>query len=252
MRRAARALVSILVAAVVLTATAPLALAYTAHVWSNSDAFTVGCIGVNDTYPAKLYSLNVTQIGKLGFSPVYGRLGAGFTRAAFLSAVFSDFAVYVHSHGDNYWATSGAPNIDSAFLQDPGTGNCNSTSRDIVRSSAIKSATQGTQYNLVIMSTCYLGSSSSTMPGAFQIEKTKTSTQPEFYLGYVNSTYDSSALRFEQAFWSYMNGSTPNSRTFYEAFTYARGIGGYAIPDSANPFTPNWWGNPGYDGSPSV
>jgi hypothetical protein len=252
MGRAARALVSILFAASTLTATAPAAAAYTAHVWSNSNAFTVGCIGVNDTYPRKLYNLNVSQMTKLGFSPVLGSLGAGFTRTAFLAAVFSDFGVYVHSHGDNYWAASGAPAIDSGFMQDPGTGNCTNRTRDMVRSSLIKKTTQGTQYNLVIMSTCYLGGSSSTMPAAFQIEKTKSSTQPEFFLGYVNSTYDSSALRFEEAFWSYMNGGTPGSRTYQQAFTYASGIGGYAIPDTANPFAANWWGNPAYTGAPTL
>jgi hypothetical protein len=251
MRRRASALVSILIAASTLTATAPAASAYTAHVWSNSNAFVKACIGVNDTYPARLYSLNVGQIGKLGFSPVYGQLGSGFTRRAFLEAVFSDFAVYVHSHGDNYWAASGG-GIDSGFLQDPGTGNCNRTSRDMVRSSDIKTTTKGTQYNLVIMSTCYLGSSISTMPGAFQIEKVKSSTDPEFYLGYVNSSYDSSAYQFESAFWSYMNGGTPNSRTFYQAFTYASAVGGYAIPNAANPFVANWWGNPNYRGIPGI
>ena len=26
-------------------------------------------------------------------------------------------------------------------------------------------------------------------------------------------------------------------------------IGGYAYPDSANPFQANWWGNPNYNGT---
>jgi len=55
----------------------------------------------------------------------------------------------------------------------------------VIRSSSIKAATMGSSYNLVVMSTCMLGSSRSTMPDAFQIEKTKSSTQREFYLGYA-------------------------------------------------------------------
>jgi hypothetical protein len=251
MRRAASLLVSILIAASTLVATAPPAsAAYFGKVWSNLNAFSVACIGVNDQYPTRMYNLAIAQLKKLDFDPVNGALGAGFTRTEFLSTVQAAYAVYVHSHGDNYWAASGPPNIDSGFLQDPGVGRCSNTNRDMVRSSAVKTATKGTQYNLVIMSTCYLGSSKSTMPGAFQIEMTKSSSAPEFYLGYVNSTYDSSAYRFESAFWSYMNGSTPHSRTFYQAFTYATSIGGYAIPDDNSPFVANWWGNPAYDGTP--
>jgi hypothetical protein len=100
------------------------------------------------------------------------------------------------------------------------------------------------------MSTCKLGASNSTMPGAFQIAKTKASTRHEFYLGYTNLTYDSSAYRFEGAFWSYLNGAPNHTRTVYQAFTYAQSIGGYASPDSANPFQANWWGNPNYNGTP--
>jgi len=197
-----------------------------------------------------MYSLAAAQMAKLGYSPMYGAVGSSFTRTAFMSAVFPDFAVYVHSHGDNYWASSGYPNVDSAFLQDPGAGACNSSSRDMVRSSAIKAATRGTPYNLVVMSTCELGSASSTMPGAFQIAKSKSSSRREFYLGYVNTTYDSSAYRFENAFWTYLNGAPNHTRTVYQAFTYAQSIGGYASPDAANPFQANWWGNPSYNGTP--
>ena len=75
-------------------------------------------------------------------------------RTAFLNKVLYDWAVYVHTHGDNYWAASGWPNVDSAILQDPGYGRCNNSSVDMIRSSAIKAATMGTPYNLVIMSTC--------------------------------------------------------------------------------------------------
>ena len=250
MRRAKALLVSVLLAVSALGATAQGALAYTGDVWSNSDSFSVHCLGFTDTWPSQLYSLNTAQMSALGYGPIHGALGPGFTRASFLGNVFYDWAVYAHTHGDNYWASSGAPNVDSAILQDPGTGNCSSFSRDAIRSSAIKSATYGTFYNLVIMSTCMLGSSSSTMPGAFQIEKTKSSTDRKFYIGYAKLTYDSSQYRFESAFWSYLNGAPNHQRTLYQAFNYAVSIGGYAVPDSANPFQPNWWGNPNYNGTP--
>jgi hypothetical protein len=235
-----------LIAASTLAVPGPTAAAYPAHVWSNSDAFKATCLGYNDTYPQQLYSLSVTQLANRGFGPISGALGAGFTRSALLNNVLSDWAVYVHSHGDNYWAASGYPNVDSGVLQDPGAGRCNSSS-DIIRSSSIRSATQGSYYNIVIMSTCMLGSSSSTMPAAFQIDKTKQSNDPEFYLGYVYHTWDSSSLRFEEAFWSYINGGA--SRTLSGAYAYASGIGGYE-PVGSEPFQANWWGNPYYDGAP--
>jgi hypothetical protein len=202
MRRAQNWLVSIVLAVSALGATAQGSLAHTADVWSNSDGFKPSCIGVTDTYPDRMYKLARSQMALLGYSPVGGAIGAAFTRADFLDAVFYDYGVYVHTHGDNYWASTGYPNVDSGFLQDPGPARCNDYTKDMVRSSSIKSETMGTPYNLVIMSTCDLGSSISTMPDAFQIEKTKTSTQREFFLGYGTATYDSTAYRFESAFWS--------------------------------------------------
>jgi hypothetical protein len=243
-------LVSMAVAASTIAAPGQAAATYNVHVWSNSDAFKVACLGVNDTYPLQLYNLSVAQLAKLGFGPAMGALGPGFTRAAVMGNVVSDWALYVHSHGDNYWAASGAPNIDSGFLQDPGTGKCNNSSKDMIRSSSIKALTQGTFYNVVIMSTSMLGSNSSTMPAAFQIAKTKQATDFEFYLSYVYHTWDSASLRFEKAFWSYVNGGLPNSRTLAAGFAYASALGGYEAVSSSEPFQANWWGNPYYNGTP--
>jgi hypothetical protein len=246
MKRAQTMLVSILLAVSALGASTQGAFAYTADVWTNSNSFSYGCLGFTDTYPQQLYSLNQAQIAALGYAPVRGAIGSGFTTGNFLGNVLADWTVYVHSHGDNYWGSSGG--IDSGFRQDPGSGSCVG---NIVRSSAIQSATRGTRYNLVIMSTCNMGSGSSTMPTAFQIEKIKNNTQPEFYLGYVYLTYDSAQLRFENAFWSYVSGSPAgNRRTLLQAFTYASSIGGYEAPDSADPFQANWWGSPTYTGVP--
>ncbi len=248
MKRAGALLVSVLVAVSTLAAASPVA-AHTADTWSNSNGFRSACVGFNNTYPSQMYSWARSQMSLLGYSPINGALGASFTRSAFLGHVLSDWGVYVHTHGDNYWASSGRPNVDSGFLQDPGTTRCNSSSTDMIRSSAIKAATKGSPYNLVIMSTCALGDTSSTMPAAFQIQMMKTNmAEREFYLGYAHSTYDSSAFRFEKAFFTYLNGGSNHERTVHQAFTYASGIGGYESPDSANPFEPNWWGNPNYNG----
>jgi hypothetical protein len=251
MKRAFMWLVSLAVAASTIATPAHAAATYPAHVWSNSDAFKVACLGVNDTYPQQLYSLTGPQLAKLGFGPVSGALGAGFTRAAVLNNVLTDWAFYVHSHGDNYWAASGRPKIDSGFLQDPGTGKCNKSSTDVIRSSAIKAATLNTYYSVVIMSTCMLGSNSSTMPDAFQIAKTKYASDYEFYMGYVYHTWDSASLRFEKAFWSYVNGGILGTRTLRAGFAYASSIGGYEAVSSAEPFQANWWGNPYYNGTPN-
>jgi hypothetical protein len=250
MKRAGTWLVSILLAVSALGATAQGAFAYRGDVWSNSNGFSVSCLGFTDTYPASMYSMARSQMALLGYSPLLGGLGASFTKANLINTVLADYGLYVHTHGDNYWAASGYPNVDSAILQDPGSGRCNDSARDMIRSSSIKTATSGTPYSLVIMSTCKLGANSSTMPGAFQMAKTKAATNRTFYLGYVNTTYDSSAARFEYGFFSYLNGAPNHTRTVYQAFTYAQSIGGYSSPDSANPFQANWWGNPNYNGTP--
>jgi hypothetical protein len=245
MKRAEMVLVPILFAVSTLGATAQATNASTADIWSNTDSFSSTCLGFTDTYPTLLYNQAVSAMGRLGYSPAVGWLGSKFTSSAFLGTVLRDYGVYAHTHADNYWAPY--PNVDSAILQDPGAGKCGSTS-DRIYSSSIKAATKNTLYNLVIMSTCKLGSSSSTMPGAFQIAKSKSSTRREFFLGYTYLTYDSSQYRFEQAFFNYLTGDLYGLRTASQAFTYAMSIGGYSSPDSADPFVPNWWGNPNYNG----
>ena len=126
MKRAEKWLVSILLAVSALGATAPATLAYTGDVWSNSNAFKANCLGFNDTYPAQAYSLARSGFLFLGYGQtggtLGGALGSSFTRSAFLNDVLYDYAVYAHTHGDNYWASSGYPNVDSALLQDPGSG----------------------------------------------------------------------------------------------------------------------------------
>jgi hypothetical protein len=244
MKRASMCLVSIAVALGALGAGAAPAAAYNAHIWTNSDAFTLRCLGVRDTYPSLSYNLARKQYAWLGYDVLGGAIGPSFTRSAVLGSVGVDYGFYVHSHGDNYRSSSG---IDSGFLQDPGTTRCNSTA-DIIRASSIRAAASP-PYTLVMMSTCFLGSSTSTMPAAFYIEKVKTATQFEFFLGYVGETWDSAQYRFESYFWSYMNGSTPGGRRLSDAFRYATGVGGYPAVGSTA-FQANWWGNPTSNGTP--
>lgn len=98
MKRAQMLLVSILLAVSALGASAQGAFAYYGDVWSNSDSFSYRCLGFTDTYPQQLYSLASTQMANLGYSPVGGALGSGFTTSSFLSNVLPDWGVYVHSH----------------------------------------------------------------------------------------------------------------------------------------------------------
>lgn len=235
MRRGARSLVLAMGITLVL-GVSPVG-AYSANVWTNTDGFAFGCPTYSPTYPTQLYNLAMANFPRLGYS-TSGVIGAGFTTSAFLGTVGSDSAVYVHSHGDNY-TTYG-----SAFLQDPGTTRCNDYTQDVVRASVIKNVSHSYEYNVVIMSTCYLGASNSTMPGAFGISMNKTSTHAQFYMGYANAAYDSDEYSFESRVWSSVN-QYPYYQTFAASFNWALAQGGYI-----SGFSPAWFGNPDYYGSP--
>ena len=102
MKRAAHWLVSAVVALSALGAATLPTYAYSADAWSNANAFQSKCVGFNSTYPSQLYSQARTQMTALGYAPIGGALGAGFSRTAFLKNVFYEYGTYVHSHGDNY------------------------------------------------------------------------------------------------------------------------------------------------------
>jgi hypothetical protein len=227
-------------------------------IWVNSDAFSVACVGHVNTYPSSMRSQAVTGMGWLGFTPAYNVMGAGFTRSAFLGAIgaskngmYSEAGIYIHSHGDVYNSSS----IRAAFLQDPGTSRCNDYTQDYVSNFAVNTKWD-TDYppGLVIMAACYLGtpakgSLANNMPEAFNIPKNQT-VEPNggrdgFYMGYDYETYDSSMYRFEGYFFNYMHSHLATG-SFKQAFTYAKGMGGYSYPDSANPFVANWFGDPNY------
>jgi hypothetical protein len=223
----------------------------TSGVWVNSDSFTKSCLlGVTDNFPSYMYSQANTLLRTMGFTnPSQPQIGHGFTRSAFLGSLYPDYAEYVHSHGDVYSYPYG-----SAFWQDPASG-CGSNlgdgssghPGDLVTANQIK-ANAHPPYNVVIMSTCYLGSMTehwsgltNTMPDAFGISKTKVYSGARFYMGYVNDTYDSASYYFENNMLYYLE-LFPGS-TFSSAWTYANGLYYGAGPDSSDPFSANWFGD---------
>jgi hypothetical protein len=186
-------------AALVVAAAGPVRAAYQATADSNTSAFSLNCIGVNDTFPAKMLSSALAGYQSLGYATT-GYSGGSFSKAQVLSRTLNDWGFYVHSHGDNY-LYSGSTR-DYGFREDAGlcSGAKTIFARDI---SAVR---LGRLSNLVVVSTCHLGESGTTMPGAFAIAKTKAGwgawAGPSFYLGYVGEAWDSDEYAFETRFWS--------------------------------------------------
>jgi len=186
-------------AALVVAAAGPVRAAYQATADSNTSAFTFNCIRVNDTYPARMLSSALAGYRNLGYATT-GYSGTSFSKGQVLSRSLNDWGYYVHSHGYNY-LYSGTTR-DYGFKEDAGlcSGARTVFARDI---SAVR---RGRTSNLVIMSTCYLGESGTTMPGAFAIAKTKAGwgawAGPSFYLGYLGEAWDSDEYAFETRFWS--------------------------------------------------
>jgi len=185
-------------AALVVAAAGPVRAAYQATADSNTTSFSFNCTKVNDTYPARLLSAALAGYRNLGYATgAYS--GPAFSKDQVLSRTLNDWGFYVHSHGDNYLAGGSR---DYGFREDAGlcSGARTILARDI---SAVR---LGRPSNLVIMSTCHLGESSTTMPAAFGIALTKAGRKawagPVFYLGYVGEAWDSDEYAFETRFWS--------------------------------------------------
>jgi hypothetical protein len=222
-------------AALVATAAGPVRAAYQATADSNTTAFSFNCIGLNDTYPAKLLSAALAGYRNLGYA-TSGYSGTAFSKAQVLSRTLNDWGFYVHSHGDNY-LYSGTTR-DYGFKEDAGL--CSGARTVFARD--IAAARRGRLSNLVIMSTCHLGESGTTMPGAFAIAKTKAGwgawAGPSFYLGYVGETWDSDAYAFETRFWS----ATGTGYGLGQAFDVAS-LGSFNAG-----FAANWYGSYAWTG----
>jgi hypothetical protein len=238
------------------------AAGYTGSIWININQFqtktppSADC--VKSSIPAKNQARATTLLQWLGFAPLVIKAGASFTKTAFLNEVFNDYAVYVHTHADK----SG---IQAMFRADPGvTTNCVKGSP--IYGTEIAARTQGTLYNLVMISTCKLGAPDSwnNMPTAFNIPKTNfgnedathpLSTDPEWYLGYRYYTWNTMSAAFEDNLVAYLYANPKYSVTFYYAFTdawNARKYDSYDTGSASYPFTPMWYGNPYYNGVPSA
>lgn len=209
---------------------------YQGSVYSNITAFDI-CDGTPNTTPEKMRKAATAAFAGLGFA-TGSFTRADFTRSRFLERAATDWAVYVHSHGDFYGGKPG-------FRVDG--GKC---SQPVVVSSDIGTRRTGSQRtNLVVMSTCHLGENrtANDMPTVYAIEKVKsgydTWNGPEFYLGYVGSQWDSDAFEFETLFWdSLLAGSSVGV-----AFDRALANGSF-IAD----FDANWWGSYSYHGIPGL
>ena len=211
------------------------------------------CLGFTDTYPQQLYSPDRGADRHARVQPVRrcARLRLhpdGVPEQVSCTTTRSTSTPTATTTGPPV----GRPNVDSAFLQDPGTGQCNTFSRTWSGPARSSRPPTGTVYNLVIMSTCYLGSGSSTMPGAFQIEKTKTidasasstsatSTRPTT----ARASVREGVLELRQRRRRLTRGRSARHSPMPRASAGTRP----SVP--ANPFQANWWGNPNYDGTPT-
>ncbi len=181
-------------AALVVAAAGPVRAAYQATADSNTTSFLFNCIKVNDTYPSRMLSAALAGYRNLGYTAA-GYSGPAFTKAQVLTRTLNDWGFYVHSHGDNY--TAGG----FGFREDAGL--C--AGAKVISAGDISAVRRGRSSNLVIMSTCHLGETSTTMPGAFGIAKTKAGrgawAGPSFYIGYIGEAWDSDEYTFETRFW---------------------------------------------------
>ena len=217
-------------AALVAAAAGPARAAYQASADSNTTAFSLNCIGFNDAYPARMLSAALGGYANLGYTTT-AYSGTAFSKTQVLARTLNDWGFYVHSHGDNY-AYSGSTR-DFGFREDAGI--CSGAR--IIFARDISAVRRGRTSNLVIMSTCHLGESATTMPGAFAITKTKAGwgawAGPSFYLGYLGEAWDSDEYAFESRFWSAIGPGYGVG----QAFDVAR-LGSFNVG-----FAANWYGS---------
>ncbi|MGZ6269221.1 MAG: hypothetical protein ACXWMU_01465 [Candidatus Limnocylindrales bacterium] len=225
-------LASVISVVLLLPLGGPPVAAYDAIDAVNHTAFDSACIGWDDPFPHKMVAAAAAAYGRLGYG--VGQLfGAPFSKAAVLNRTATDWGTYIHSHGDFYYNADGYRY--SGFRED--AGRC--TGAAIVYSKEILARRAARQSNLVIMSTCHLGETNTTMPGAYAIEKVQVHWNgPEFYLGYVGSAYDNDEWTFEQALWS----GLARGNNLGVAFDVA------SAGSFTHPFDANWWGSYAYTG----
>jgi hypothetical protein len=219
-----------------------LGVTYPASDYSNVTAFDT-CDGTPDTISRSLETLAQGGLSYLGYtSGEYTT--TGFTRARVLSRAPTDQAIYVHSHGDQYYDPY--PKQVQGFREDG--GDC---SQAIVYATDL-APLHPPSVHLVVMSTCHLAEAARTageptMAAAYGIDRVKY-TDPHapddgsrFFLGYEGLAYTADMLRFEQRFWGYVT----SGQLLGDAFTLARAS---AAMSAAT--VPDWFGTYDYSGAP--
>jgi hypothetical protein len=213
-----------------LVAAGPVRAGYQATVDSNESAFEPPCVDFTDSLPAKMRKAAGAAYVSLGYATQQNTEGA-FTRAHTLMRTASDWAYYVHSHGDYYWH-AGDQRRYSGFRED-----ANKCDQAVIFSKDIAQKRSGHATNLVVMSTCHNADPNTTMPAAFGIPKTKGALDklgPTFYLGYLGTAYDNDEWVFEQRFWD----AIATLHTVGEAFDIAS-LAWFTHAD----FGADWWGS---------
>ena len=222
----------------------PVGAAYQGSAYENYTAFQ-SCMswssGMTDTMRAQA----VSALASLGYGTSwYTR--TGFTRSQVLARTPADQAVYVQSHGDQYWRPY--PTHTQGFREDG--GGC--SNRPIVYATDIKARRSSTAAHIVVMSTCHLGEAAATsgqptMSAAYGIEQLRsardgsTSRGPEFFLGYKGDAWLDDQLKFERSFWAYAT----TAYSLGEAFDLALATSGKAART-----VPTWFGTYLYSGFP--
>jgi hypothetical protein len=212
-------------------AVGPVRAGYQATADSNESAFLPPCVGFSDSLPAKMLKAASAAYGALGYATgTYTT--TSFTRSHTLSRTVSDWAYYVHSHGDYYWHPTDQRRY-SGFRED--SGSC---TQSVIYSKDIALKRAGRPTNLIVISTCHNAEANTTLPAAFGIQMTKGSADrwlgPTFYLGYLGSAYDSDEWIFEQRFWDALK----THHSVGEAFDIAS-LGNFGHSD----FAADWWGS---------
>ena len=229
-RRTRQLAVLLAMMALAAVAAGPARAAYQATVDTNVSAFSFDCLKINDTYPSKMRAAAVAGFRNLGFATT-SYSGAVFTRAHVLARTVADWGYYVHSHGDHYYNPDGKRY--AGFKEDAGL--CSGAKTVFSKEIAVARATQ--KANLVIMSTCHLGETNTTMPGAFGIPMVKARpgawAGPNFYLGYIGLTWDSDEYAFETRFWNALGPGLGVGQAYDVAKLGSFNVG----------FAPNWYGS---------
>jgi hypothetical protein len=200
--------------------------AYPASIDVNRSAFNPPCDGDANAIVPKMLKAATAAYAGLGHATT-GFTGAAFTRAATLKRTVSDWGYYVHSHGDYYWH-AGDGRRYTGFKED--SGDC---VQSTIFSKDIKAKRLDRLSNLVFVSTCHSADANTTMPGAFGIAKTKSSSQAEFYVGYLGVQWDTDEWIFEQRYWN----ALASGKSVGAAFDIAM-LGNFNHAG----FDADWWG----------